>query len=142
MTELEQRIFDLAKKLQSVNFAMSTQDSKPLVQYGTGQIDHLLTFSFSTQLDSNRVRHIGRNPNVFLTVSANSAQQTSWLQVEESAEVTISAWHRHSFLFNAIGYFSKSINHRCQCTIKVTPNMIQLCSNSVIPEVWKQYDAG
>jgi pyridoxine/pyridoxamine 5'-phosphate oxidase len=46
MNNLEQRIFDVAKEFQLINFATITEDGKPWVRYVVGKADNELVFRF------------------------------------------------------------------------------------------------
>jgi len=138
MINLEQRIYDLTKELQLINFA-TTDNGRPRVRYVVGHADASLTLRFSTYIDSNKVRQIKDNPNVFLTLGGNSIRAQTWLQVEGVAEVTTAVVERRSFWFDALERYFQDVDDPRYSIIIVKPTTIQLCSMDTPPEVWHQH---
>ena len=139
MTDLEQRIFNFAKKPQLANFATIIDDTKPRVRYVVGKLDELLTFRFSTHLDSNKVEQISKNSNVFVTLGANSVMATNWLQIEGTGTVTTATDERKSFWFAPLENYFKGIDDPRYSVVIVKPLQIQLNTMGKPSEIWRQH---
>lgn len=139
MTDLEKRIFDIAKDLQLLNFATASDGGKPSVRYVVGRADATLTLRFSTHLDSNKVSQLRNNPNVCLTLGANSVRSQSWLRVDGTAEVSTEDDERRTFWFDGLERYFAGVDDPRYCIVIVKPATIELGSMSAPPEVWRSH---
>jgi general stress protein 26 len=139
MTDLEQRIFNFAKKHQLVNFTTVAEDNKPRARYVVGNIDESMFFRFSTHTDSNKARQIANNPNVFLTMGAHSMLDRTWLQIEGTATLTRKANERYTFWFHALKQYYRSMDDPRYSIVIVNPVIIQLCTLGTSRETWQRY---
>lgn len=137
MNELKQRIFDLAKDFQLINVATMSEDGQPRVRYVIGKADPALTLRFSTHLNSNKIRQLKHNQNVFVTMGANSMRSQTWLQIEGTAEVSTSDADRQAFWFDALKAHFTGLDDPLYSIVIIKPTRIQLTSMSSAPEVWQ-----
>jgi general stress protein 26 len=79
MNNLEQRIFDVAKEFQLINFATITEDGKPWVRYVVGKADNELVFRFCTHKGTRKVSQIKKNPSVHILLGAKDMETADHL---------------------------------------------------------------
>jgi general stress protein 26 len=142
MSDLKQRIFDAAKDFQLINFATITEDGKPWVRYIMGRADQNLVIRFCTHLDSRKVAHIKKNPDVHICLGVTSLETAqNWLQVQGTAEVSTEENERDSFWFDDLkNYFSGPDDPNYSIVI-VRPSRIEFGTmGSITPEVWEPGD--
>jgi general stress protein 26 len=142
MKNLQQRIFDLSKDLQLMNFATVTEDGKPWVRYVVGKADKKLVFRFCTHKETRKVGQIRKNPNVHLSLGAADIETAShWVQVQGIAEISVDKTERHDFWFDALTDFFSGPDDPGYCIVIVTPTLIEFGTmGSVTPELWKPTD--
>jgi general stress protein 26 len=137
MNDLKQRIFDLAKNFQLINFATISEDEKPRVRYVIGKADPTLTLRFSTHLDSAKIRQLRNNRNVFITMGATSMRSQTWLQIEGTAEISTTDADRQAFWFDELNAHFTGLDDPMYCIVIIKPSKIQLASmENATPEVW------
>lgn len=139
MTDLKQRIFEAARELQLANFATVTEDGKPWVRYVMAKADKDLLFRFCSRLDTRKIRHIKKNPNVHISLGVSNLETArNWLQVEGKAEVSTDKNERHEFWFDELKNFFKGPDDPDYCIVIVRPSRIELGTmSSAQPEVWE-----
>ena len=140
MSELKHRIFEAAKELQLVNFATVTEEGKPWVRYVMAKADKDLVFRFCSRLDTKKIRHIKKNPNVHISLGVTSLETArNWLQVEGKAEVSTDKTERHAFWFDELKDYFSGPDDPSFCIVIVKPSRIELGTmGSTQPEVWKR----
>jgi general stress protein 26 len=139
MSDLQQRIFDLAKEPQLINLATITEDGKPWVRYMVGSADETLAIRCCASLCSDKIRHIRHNPNVHLSLGAKEIMTTKeWLQVEGTAEISTAKAERHAFWYDGLKAYFIGPDDPNYCVIIVTPSRIELASMaSMAAEIWQ-----
>ena len=140
MSDLKQRIFDLAKEFQLLNFSTITEDGKPWVRYVVGKADNELVFRFCTHLQTKKVGQIRINSNVHISLGAKDLETARhWLQVEGRAEISTDKTERHSFWFDELSNYFTGPDDPNYCVIIVRPSRIEFGTMGLMtPEVWKQ----
>lgn len=139
MSDVKQRIFELAKVPQLINLATITEEGKPWVRYMVGSADETLTFRFCCALCSDKVRHIRHNPNVHLSLGAKDVMSAKeWLQVEGTAEIATTKAERDAFWYDGLKAYFQGADDPNYCVVIVTPSRIELASmGSMSAEVWQ-----
>jgi general stress protein 26 len=139
MSDLKQRIYDVAKDFQLLNVATITEDGKPRVRYVVGKADADLAIRFCTSLDSNKVRQIRENPTVHITLGAKDAMTAvTWLQVDGIAEISTMKAERDAFWFDGLKNHFSGPDDPNYCIVITKPSSIELGSmKSRMPEVWE-----
>ncbi|HMK48449.1 MAG TPA: pyridoxamine 5'-phosphate oxidase family protein [Thermodesulfovibrionales bacterium] len=139
MSDLKQRIFDLAKDFQLMNFATITEEGRPWVRYVVGKADNELVFRFCTHLETRKVGQIRKDPHVHISLGAENLETARhWLQVEGKAEVSTEKNERHSFWFDELKNYFTGPDDPNYCVIIVRPSRIAFGTMGVMaPEVWE-----
>lgn len=138
MDDLQPRILSLGKDLQLMNVATVGEDGKPYVRPVVGKMDECLNLRFSTQLDSNKVRHLRHNPNVHVTLGAADVCARTWLQVAGAAVVSTAEDERRAFWFDGLSAYVSGIDDPRYCIVIVKPVEIALCSmDNPLPQLWR-----
>ena len=139
MSDLKQRIFDLAKEPQLLNLATITEDGKPWVRYVVGNADAELSIRFCTALDSDKIRHMRRNPNVHVSMGAKDIMTAkNWLQVEGVAEISTAKAEREAFWYDGLKAYFQGPDDPNYCVVIVKPSRIELASmESMTAEIWQ-----
>jgi general stress protein 26 len=139
MSDLKQRIFDLAKVPQMLNLATITEDGKPWVRYMVGSADQELSIRFCTSLCSDKIRHIRQNSNVHVSMGAKDIMTTKvWLQVEGIAEISTAKVERDAFWYDGLKAYFTGPDDPNYCVVIVKPSRIELASmESMGAEIWQ-----
>jgi len=139
MSDLKQRIFELAKELQLINLATITEDGKPWVRYVVGLADQELSIRFCTSLCSDKIRHMRQNPNVHVSLGAKDLiTARNWLQIEGVAEISTAKAERDAFWFDGLKAHFKGPDDPNYCVVIVKPSKIELASMaSLDAEIWQ-----
>jgi general stress protein 26 len=134
MSDLKQKIFEVAKELQLINVATLTDDGRPWVRYVMGNADNDLVFRFCTHLGSRKVGQIRKNPNAHISLGVSDLETAKhWLQVQGIATISTSTEERNSLN----NYFSGP-DDPDYCIIIIRPSRIELGTmGSLTPEVWE-----
>jgi general stress protein 26 len=140
MSDLKKKIFEAARELQLVNFATVTEDGKPWVRYVMAKADKDLVFRFCSSLDTKKIRHIKKNPNVHISLGVSSLETAkNWLQVEGKAEVSTDKNERHEFWFDELKNYFSGPDDPDYCIVIVRPSRIEFGTMGRIkPEVWEK----
>ena len=139
MSDLKQRIFELAKELQLINLATITEDGKPWVRYVVGLADQELSIRICTSLCSDKIRHMRQNPNVHVSLGAKDLiTARNWLQIEGVAEISTAKAERDAFWFDGLKAHFKGPDDPNYCVVIVKPSKIELASMaSLDAEIWQ-----
>ncbi len=139
MSDLKQRIFDLAKELQMINFATITENGKPWVRYVMGKADEELVFRFSTNLATRKIAQIRKDPNVHICVGTSDLETArNWMQVDGTAEISTEKAERHSFWFDEMKNYYTGPDDPNYCIVIVRPSRIEFATMGIpAPEVWE-----
>ncbi|GBD96486.1 MAG TPA: hypothetical protein ENG83_08810 [Nitrospirae bacterium] len=139
MSDLKQRIFDAAGKIQLINFATITEDGKPWVRYVMGKADSDLVFRFCSRLESRKVAQIRKNPDVHISLGVTSLETAkNWLQVAGTAEVSTDKAERDSFWFDDLKNYFTGPDDPAYCIVIVKPYRIEFGTmESMTHEVWE-----
>lgn len=139
MSDLKQRILELAKEPQLLNLATITEEGKPWVRYMVGQADEELCIRFCTSLCSDKIRHIRQNPHVHLSMGAKDIMTTkAWLQVEGTAEISTAKAERDAFWYEGLKAYFTGPDDPNYCVVIVKPSRIELASMaSMDAEIWQ-----
>jgi general stress protein 26 len=139
MRDLQQRIFNISKELQLINFATITEDGKPWVRYVMANADSNLAYRFCTHLGSRKISQIKKNPHVHISMGvANLETAKNWLQVQGTAEVSLDRNERHSFWFDELKNYFSGPDDPNFCIIIVRPSRIEFGTmGNITPEVWE-----
>lgn len=139
MNDLRDRIFDMGKDLQLINFATITLDGRPWVRYVMGKADKDLVFRFCTHKESRKVGQIRKNPRVHISLgAANLEAADHWLQVEGTAEISTEKAERESFWFDELRNYFSGPDDPTYCIVVVRPSLIEFGTmGSMAPEVWQ-----
>jgi general stress protein 26 len=140
MSDLKQRIFDVAREMQLMNFATVTENGKPWVRYVIGKSDNDLVFRFCTHMESRKVAQIRKNPDVHISLGVTSLETAkNWLQVEGTAEVSTEKAERDSFWFDDLKNYFTGPDDPSYCIVMIRPSKIEFGTmGSMIPDVWER----
>jgi len=139
MNDLREKIFEVAKDLQLINFASITEEGKPWVRYVVGKADDKLIFRFCTHVATKKVGQIRKNPNVHLSLGAKDLETAEhWLQVVGTAEISTDKAERESFWFEALRNYFAGPEDPNYCIVIIRTSRIEFGTmGSMTPEVWQ-----
>jgi len=139
MADLKERIFEMGKDLQLINFATLTLEGRPWVRYVVGKADKDLLFRFCTHKETRKVGQIRKNPQVHLSLGAATLETADhWLQVEGTAEISTAKAERESFWFDELKNYFSGPEDPNYCIVIVRPSSIEFGTmGGMEPEVWK-----
>lgn len=140
MSDLKHRIFDAAKDMQLINLATITEDGKPWVRYVMGKADKDLVMRFCTHLESRKVPHIRKNPNVHISLGVSSLETAkNWVQIQGTAEVSTDKAELDAFWFDDLKNYFTGPDDPSYCVVIIRPSKIEFGTmGSMTPEVWEQ----
>ena len=138
MSDLKQRIYEVAKDFQLINFATITGDGKPWVRYVVARADDELVFRFCSHLGARKIGQIRKNPNVHISLGAKDLETAEhWLQVEGSARISTDKAERDGFWFDDLKNYFSGPDDPDYCVVIVRPTRIEFGTmGSMEPEVW------
>ncbi len=138
MSDLKQRIFEVAKEMQLSNAATVSADGKPWVRYVMAKADSDLCFRFCTHMGSRKVAQIKANPNMHISLGVTSIETARyWLQVEGAAEVSTDRTELDAFWFDDLNNYFSGPDDPDYCVVIVRPSKIEFGTmGSMTPEVW------
>jgi general stress protein 26 len=139
MSDLKQKIFEVAKELQLINFATLTDDGRPWIRYVMGKADNNLVFRFCTHMGSRKVGQIRKNPSSHISLGVSDLETAKhWLQVQGPAEISTDAEERNSFWFDELNNYFSGPDDPDYCIIIIRPSRIELGTmGNMTPEVWE-----
>lgn len=139
MSDLKQKIFEVAKALQLINVATLTNDGRPWVRYVMGKAGNDLVFRFCTHMGSRKVSQIRNNPNAHISLGVTDLETANhWLQVQGTAEISTDADERRAFWFDELNNYFSGPDDPDYCIIIIRPSRIELGTmGNMTPEVWE-----
>jgi general stress protein 26 len=138
MSDLETRIHDVLAHHRLAALATCTEDGRPWVRYVIPRVDESLTLTLATHLDSRKVAHLRRNPEVHLTcgVLAVETAQT-YVQVEGRAVVVTEAAAKQAWWRDHLRRWFTGPDDPKYCLVEIRPYRIELMSPAAEgPQVW------
>lgn len=139
MTDLKQRIYEVARDFQLVNFATLTEEGRPWVRYVVSRADDELVFRFCSHIGARKIGQIRKNPHVHISLGARDLESARhWLQVEGSARISTDHDERHGFWFDALKNYFSGPDDPNYCVVIITPSRIEFGTmGNREPEVWQ-----
>lgn len=139
MSDLKQRIIDVVRELQLINFATITEDGKPWVRYVMGKADSELVFRFCTHLESRKVAQIRKTPDVHIPLGVTSLETAkNWVQVQGTAEISTDKAERDSFWFDDLKNYFTGPDDPSYCVVIIKPSRIEFGTMGITtPEIWE-----
>ncbi len=132
MSDLENRIYEFARRPQLINLATAAPDGHPQLRYVVGRADESLVIRFSTHLDSAKVEQLRANSNVCLTLGATQVNSPLWLRVDGTATISTETTEREGFWFGALTKQFTGVADPRYCVVLVKPARIEFGE-----EVWQ-----
>lgn len=138
MKDLKKKIYDIAGKMQLVNFATVTEEGKPWVRYVTGRADEKLDFRFCTHLSSRKVDQIRNNNNVHISLGvSNYMTAKNWVQIAGVAEILTDKHERDDFWMDELKKYFSGPDDPEYCIVLVRPYLIEFGTmGNMETEVW------
>lgn len=139
MSDLKQRIIDVVREMQLINFATITENGKPWVRYVMGKADSELVFRFCTHLESRKVAQIRKTPDVHISLGVTSLETAkNWVQVEGTAKVSTDKTECDSFWFDDLNNYFTGPDDPSYCIVIIKPSRIEFGTMGITtPEIWK-----
>lgn len=139
MDELKSRIYALLKDKQLMPVATLTEDDKPWVRYVVGVGSEDLTVRFVTSLQTRKIAHIRRNPDVHMAFGASSMESTGcYGQIMGTAEITTEKEERDRMWDDALQDYFNGPDDPNYCVVIIKPRRIELMGMSeMMPQVWE-----
>lgn len=138
MPDLQQRILEIIHRPQLAALATVTEMNNPWVRYVVTIGDANFVIRCATFIESRKVKHIRKNPNVHLTCGVNSLQSMQpYLQIQGQARITTDKDERHGFWNDMLAPIFDGPDDPGYGLIIVEPYRIEYCTpGSSEPEVW------
>lgn len=138
MSDLQQRILDIIHRPQLAALATVTEMNNPWVRYVVTIGDANFTIRCATFVESRKVNHIRKNPNVHLTCGVTSLQNMQpYLQIQGQARITMDKEERHGFWNDMLAPIFDGPDDPKYAVIIVEPYRIEYCTpGSYEPEIW------
>ena len=139
MSDLRQRIIDVAREMQLINVATITENGKPWVRYVMGKADSELVFRFCTHLESRKVAQIRKTPDVHISLGVTSLETAkNWVQVEGTAKVSTDKTERDSFWSDDLNNYFTGPDDPSYCIVVIKPSRIEFGTMGITtPEIWE-----
>ncbi len=137
MSDIKQRILDLAPGLQLVSVATLTEKGAPWVRFVAGRMQPDLSVWFSTYLDSRKIAQIRANPLVHATLGANDFSAQKWLQIEGNAEISTAEHDRKACWFDGLLAYVSGVDDPNYAVVKIIPHRIEIGSMTAPLDVWE-----
>lgn len=140
MSELKQKIMDVAGKMQLAGMATVTEDGKPWVRYVMIVTDDNLTMRCATFAGSRKVKQIAANPEVHITCGiTDPAVAAPYIQVQGRARFVTDEDERHGLWNEMLGNIFKGPDDPNYGVVIVEPYRIEYCTpGKMEPEVWEK----
>ena len=98
MNDIRQRILDITRRAHLATLATVSEDGKPWVRYVIPRAADDMTIRIATRVNSRKVSHIQKNPEVHLTCGVSDPRNIdTFLQIQGRAEFTTDQTERESF---------------------------------------------
>ncbi len=136
MTDLKQRILDLAPGLQLTSIATVTETGAPWVRFVAGKVQPDLSLWFSTYLSSRKIPEIRANSHVHATLGATDFTSQKWLQIAGHAEISTDQQDRNAFWFEGLKAYIRGVDDPDYAVVKIRPDRIEIASMIAPPEIW------
>ena len=139
MDELKAKIFALLKDKQLMPVATLTEDGKPWVRYVVGVGGEDLSVRFVTSLQTRKIAHIRRDPEVHMTFGASSIESTgTYGQIIGTAEITTDKEERDRLWSDTLRAYFSGPDDPNYCVVIVKPQRIELMGlTEMMPQVWE-----
>jgi general stress protein 26 len=139
MEDLKAKIYDEIKVPQLMPIATISEDGNPWVRYVVGSGGKDLTIRFVTSLQTRKVAHIKKNPQVHMICGAKTLESTeNYLQIAGRAEITTDKDERHRLWNDNLKAYFSGPDDPNYCVVIVKPYRIELMGmTEMIPLVWE-----
>jgi general stress protein 26 len=139
MDDLKANIYNVMKEPQLMPIATITEEGNPWVRYVVGFAGEDLTIRFVTSLQTRKVAHIKRNPEVHFCCGAHTLESTeNYLQIAGKAEITTDEQERHALWNDDLKEYFSGPDDPNYCVIIVKPYRIELMGmTEMTPQVWE-----
>jgi len=139
MDDLKRKIYDEIKEPQLMPIATITEDGNPWVRYVTGFAGEDLSIRLVTSLQTRKVAHIKRNPQVHMICGAKTLESTeNYFQIAGRAEITTDEQERHSLWNDNLKAYFSGPDDPNYCVVIVKPYRIELMGmTEMAPQVWE-----
>ncbi len=142
MNAVRKRILDITRPAHLASLATISEDGKPWVRYVIPRASDDLTLRIATRVNSRKVGHIKRVPEVHLTCGVMDPRNVdTYLQIQGRAEFTTDPTERESFWDPHLENVFDGPNDPEYALILITPYRIEVWSEQCLePEVWEASD--
>ena len=139
MEDLKAKIYDEIKVPQIMPIATITEDGNPWVRYVVGFAGENLSIRFVTSLQTRKVAHIKKNPEVHMTCGAKDLESTeNYLQIAGRAEITTDKDEKHRLWNDNLKAYFSGPDDPNYCVVIIKPYRIELMGmTEMIPLVWE-----
>ena len=137
---LKHKILNIISDYHLANLATVTEDGKPWTRYVIARADENMLIRCATFLDSRKVRHIAKNPEVHLACGVTDPERyTDYLQIQGRAEVSTDAAEKKHYWCDKLSDIFEGPDDERYGVIKIKPYRIELQhADSITPEIWEQ----
>ena len=138
MSDLRQRILEIIHRPQLAALATVTEMDNPWVRYVVAIGDAHFAIRCATFIESRKVKHILKNPNVHLTCGVNGLQSMQpYLQIQGQARIATDREERHGFWNEMLAPIFDGPDDPRYALIIVEPYRIEYCTpGSYETEIW------
>ena len=139
MSDLKAKILEKMKEHTLASFATLTEDAKPWTRYVVINADDQMNIWFATFKGSRKVRQIGDNPEVHLTLGVGDmTHAVSWLQIQGRAEIFDDAETKKTVWYDMLEPIFTGPDDPNYVVCKVAPYRIEYYAmNKKEPEIWE-----
>ena len=139
MSDLKAKILEKMKEHTLASFATLTEDAKPWTRYVVINADDQMNIWFATFKGSRKVRQIGDNPEVHLTLGVGDmTHAVSWLQIQGRAEIFDDAETQKTVWYDMLEPIFTGPDDPNYVVCKVAPYRIEYYAmNKKEPEIWE-----
>ena len=130
MNNIQKRILAIIRPAHLASLATVSEDGKPWVRYVIPRASDDLTLRVATHMNTRKVAHIKKNPEVHLTCGVSNPRNVdTFLQIQGRADFTTDRTERESFWDPHLENVFEGSNDPEYGVIRITPYRI---------EVWKE----
>ena len=139
MSDLKAKILEKMKEHTLASFATLTEDAKPWTRYVVINADDQMNIWFATFKGSRKVRQIGDNPEVHLTLGVGDmTHAVSWLQIQGRAEIFDDAETKKTVWYDMLEPIFTGPDDPNYVVCKVAPYRIEYYAmNKKEPDIWE-----